>query len=119
MQATQIKSGLRIGALTGIVAWSCCISAIVLGFLGLSAASGFFAMIQMNYHWWLVALSFIFMDVAIYYFLKHYHGACDIKTIRHNWAQVAFIVLVALASYFILQAVLPPLVELANVPMPS
>ncbi len=113
----QIRSGAAIGVLTGLVAWSCCVSAVVLGFLGLSVAAAFMANVQMMYHWWLVALAFIFMDGAIYYFLKHYNGTCDIKVIRHNWAQVLFIVLVAVLAYLILQAILPAFVELAQVPM--
>jgi hypothetical protein len=116
-QATQMQSGLNIGFLTGALAWTCCISAIVLGFLGLSAASGYFAMLQMKYHWWLVGFAFISMDFAIYYYMKRYHGSCSIKTIRRNYAQIIFIVLAALASYFLLQAIFPPLLELANVPM--
>lgn len=117
MKPGELRSTLGVGALFGAVAWSCCISAIVLAFLGLSAASGFFAMIQMKYHWWLVAVAFISMDVAIYYFMKQYHGACNLKTIRHNYAPLLLIILFALASYFILQAVLPSLVELSGVPV--
>ncbi len=111
MERTQMGSGLRIGVFTGFIAWSCCISAVVLGFLGLGAAAAFFANIQMEYHWWLVALAFLSMDGAIYYFLKHYHGTCDIKTIRNNYGSVLFIILIALFTYFILQAILPSLVE--------
>ncbi|HEY1074909.1 MAG TPA: hypothetical protein VGE59_04460 [Patescibacteria group bacterium] len=117
MKSGELRSTFGVGALFGLISWSCCISAIVLAFLGLSAASGFFAMIQMKYHWWLVGVAFVSMDVAIYYFMKHWHGACDIKTIRHNWAPFVLIILFALAAYFVLQAVLPSLVELSGVPM--
>jgi hypothetical protein len=117
MKTGELRSTLGAGLIFGIGSWVCCISAIVLAFLGLSAASGFFAMVQMKYHWWLVGVSFIAMDIAIYYFMKQYHGACDLKTIRHNFAPIALVILFALASYFILQAVLPSLVELSGVPM--
>lgn len=117
MNGPQVRSGLGIGLGTGLLAWGCCISAIVLGFLGLSAAAGYFAMIQKNYHWWLVGIAFVAMDIAIYYFLKHYHGSCNIKVIRHNYAQIAFIILVAIAAYYLLSATLMPLVMLAKVPM--
>lgn len=111
MVATKISSGVGISALTGIIAWSCCISAVVLGFLGLGAAAAFFGAIQDNYHWWLVALAFISFDGAIYYMLKHYHGTCDIRVIKHNWSLIAFMLLAAIFVYFILQAILPSLVE--------
>lgn len=113
----ELSSGVSIGIGAALISWSCCISAIVLAFLGLSAASAFFAKIQMEYHWWLVGAAFIFFDIAVYYFIKQYHGACNLKTIRNNWSTVAFVILVALAMYYILDAVLPSLVELSGVPM--
>lgn len=104
---TELGRGVGIGALTGIVAWSCCISAVVLSFLGLSTAAAFFSNVQMHYHWYLVGLAFIFMDVSIYYYIKQYHGACNFKTISHNSTPVIVVVLMALLGYFLLQAVLP------------
>lgn len=114
MQGKEIGAGVKAGVLAGLVAWSCCISAIVLGFLGLGAAAAFFGSIQMKYHWQLVALAFICMDIAIYYILLHYHGACNIQTIRHNYGLIAFIILAALLIYFLLQAILPSLVTLSQ-----
>ena len=114
MNSAQIGSGARIGLMTGLIAWSCCISAIVLGFLGLGTAAAFFANIQMKYHWWLVGLAFLCMDGAIYYYLKHYHGTCNMKTISTNYAAIAFIVLVSLFTYYLLGAILPPIFELSK-----
>lgn len=111
--ATTI-SGAKIGLAAGLIAWSCCISAIVLGFLGLGTAAAFFATIQERYHWWLVAVAFVFFDGAIYYMLKHYHGTCDFRVIRQNWSVIGFITLLALFTYFILQAILPALMELSQ-----
>lgn len=107
MQGKEISAGVKAGLFTGLIAWSCCISAVVLSFLGLSAAAAFFANIQMQYHWWLVAFAFICMDIAIYYILLHYHGACSIQTIRRNYGLIAFIILSALVCYFLLKAILP------------
>ena len=114
MENTKVWSGVKIGLATGLIAWSCCISAVVLGLLGLGTAAAFFGTIQERYHWWLVAIAFIFFDAAIYYMLKHYHGTCDFRVIRHNWALIGFIILLALFSYFILQAILPSLVALSQ-----
>ena len=114
MQKAEVISGAKIGIITGMTAWLCCISAVVLGFLGLGTAAAFFGAIQENYHWWLVALAFIFFDGAIYYMLKHYHGTCDFRVIRHNWVLITFILLLALFTYFILQAILPSLVALSQ-----
>lgn len=116
MEPRQVSSGVGIGVAAGLLSWACCISAVVLAFLGLSAASGFMAHIQVAYHWWLVGASFIFMDVAIYYLLKHYHGACDIRVIRHNWALIGAIVLAALAVYFGIAAIVPAMEDAAGVP---
>jgi len=113
MENAHVSSGVKIGAMTGLIAWSCCITGVVLGFLGLGTAAAFFGDIQMKYHWVLVGIAFVSMDFAIYYFMKQYHGACNYKTLSHNYGQVAFIVLIALFSYFLLQAILPPLVELS------
>jgi hypothetical protein len=114
MEHREVSSGIKIGIGTALIAWSCCISAVVLGFLGLGTAAAFFATIQEHYHWWLVAAAFLFFDGAVYYMLKHYHGTCDFRVIRNNWALITFIILVVLFSYFILRAVLPPLVELSQ-----
>jgi hypothetical protein len=116
MEPRQLNSGVGIGVAAGVLSWACCISAVVLAFLGLSAASGFMANIQVKYHWWLVGASFLFMDTAIYYLLKHYHGACDIRVIRHNWALICFVVLSALVVYFTIAAISPALEDAAGVP---
>lgn len=114
MANAKILSGAKIGIGAGLIAWSCCISAVVLGFLGLGTAAAFFAAVQDKYHWWLVGAAFIFFDGAIYYMLKHYHGTCDFRVIRQNWIVIGFITLLALFTYFILQAILPTLMELSQ-----
>ncbi len=106
-------TGASVGVLTAVVAWFCCISAIVLGLLGAGTAAAYFAMLQMEYHWWLVALAFIFMDAAIYFMIKQYHGSCTVKTLSRNINEVIFVVLVAVFAYFLLQAIFPPLLELS------
>ncbi|MEX1997316.1 MAG: hypothetical protein WEA04_01390 [Candidatus Andersenbacteria bacterium] len=114
MEQGKLSSGVKIGIGTALIAWSCCISAVVLGFLGLGTAAAFFAAIQDRYHWWLVALAFLFFDGAIYYVLKHYHGTCNFRVIQRNWSLVTFIILLALFGYFILQALLPSLMTLSQ-----
>jgi hypothetical protein len=114
MQQAQTLSGVKIGIGAGLIAWSCCISAVVLGFLGLGTAAAFFGMIQERYHWWLVAIAFIFFDAAIYYMLKHYNGTCNFRVVRNNSGLILFIILITLFTYFILQAILPSLVELSQ-----
>lgn len=111
---TKLLTGTQIGIGGGLIAWSCCISAVVLGFMGFSTAAAFFAMVQDRYHWWLVALAFISFDAGIYYMLKHYHGTCDFRVIRNNAALITFFVLMGLFTYFVLQAILPSLMELSQ-----
>jgi hypothetical protein len=108
--AGELKAGVGISLLSGIIAWSCCISAVVLGFLGLGTAAAFFGAIQENYHWWLVGAAFIFFDIAIYYLLRHFNGTCNIRTINNNLGLIAFLLLMALFVYFILQSILPTFV---------
>jgi len=107
MDLSQIFRGLAYGIVSGAVGWACCISLVVLGFLGIGTFTAFLSTVHDHYRWILVALSFVCMDVSIYYFLKQYHGSCNLKVIRNNLGQVAFIVLVTLFTYFILQAILP------------
>jgi hypothetical protein len=117
IQTAKAGPSVGIGFLAAFIAWSCCISAIVLGFLGLATAAAFMANIQMMYHWWLVGLAFVSMDAAIYYMLKHYNGTCDYRVIRHNSGPIVLVILAALLMYFLLQAILPSLVELAHIGM--
>lgn len=96
---------LGVGAIAGVLGWGCCLSPLVLLFLGLTGVSGAMSLAMVlngQYHWVFVILSIVFMVGAIYFNLRR-KKVCSLQGVKRQKNMVLGTVVGTIAVYFAMQ----------------
>ncbi len=102
------KSTLWAGIVGGFTAVTCCITPVVLVFLGLGTA--FSMMLMHQLHYISIVSGFILMLLITLMIVKRKSGVCNLNTMKKNWKIFPIAIIVLFASWaFINYLVVAPL----------
>lgn len=96
--------GIAIGATAGLVGILCCVSPVVLVFLGLSSVSFAISLgntLYYQYGWYFRGAAFLTAAVGIYLHLKG-QRACSVEGLRARWKTLAAVAMSMVAVYLAL-----------------
>jgi len=100
-QGSELKSGIKLGLVSGLAAITCCVSPIVFVLLGVVTAAEAVTLgdtLYYTYGWFFRAFGFAVAALAVVIYLRR-RRICSIRGARSQWRMLASMVVAGGATY--------------------
>lgn len=109
-QKKSLFQDIGLGAVAASIGWGCCISPLVLLFLGLTTVSGALALDSLlygQYHWVFLLAAAVSLVIAVYFNLRR-KKACSISGVKRQKTMILVMSLSMVTVYLVWSYLLLP-----------